>query len=109
MTKKWYVGAMNDACFIVDTEPRPSTDYLPSDRAGGAEFIAGPIDEKLARRVVDEHNAVHIQLAEMAEVVDKIVGLRDWAERWSRDEPCGGPHTTLMQAIDLYLKAAGRA
>lgn len=64
-TKQWHLGGMNDALFIVDVKPRPSTDYLPSDAPGGAEFavcVHGMPDDRI-RQIIDQHNVTALQLA----------------------------------------------
>ena len=53
----WYLGAMNDACFIIDTPPRPSTDDVWHERPDGPTIVLGPIGQELGRQIVAAHNA----------------------------------------------------
>ena len=56
--KKWYVGTMNDACFIIDQKPRPApVDYINSNALPNVNVIAGPIDGDMAQKICDAHNA----------------------------------------------------
>jgi len=53
---RWYLGSMNDATFIIDGPPCPSNDVGP--HWYGPNAVAGPmLDEVLARKIVDAHNA----------------------------------------------------
>lgn len=57
--KRWYIGAMNDARFIIDTPPRPSTDDVWHDRPDGPTMVLRtyPLTEAEVQAIVDAHNA----------------------------------------------------
>lgn len=54
--KKWYVGAMNDALFVIDAPPRPSTDDI-TEQPNVNVIAACGTDFEGAYRMVAEHNA----------------------------------------------------
>lgn len=58
MTKKWYLGAMNDGLFIIDTPPRPSTDDQWHDRPDGPSMVLNvtELPRDKAQAIVDAHN-----------------------------------------------------
>lgn len=57
---RWYLGAMNDALFIIDQPPRPSNDDVVHERGGAAiaPGVVGAEREDYAKKIVDAHNAV---------------------------------------------------
>lgn len=57
--KRWYLGAMNDALFIIDAQPRPSNDYVIHDRKDGPELVipVHGLSDKQAQAIVDAHNS----------------------------------------------------
>lgn len=65
-TAKWYVGVMNDAPFIINTPPRPSTDDCVHDREDGPDFVVrvhGLRDQDV-QDIITEHNRVVSDLLE---------------------------------------------
>lgn len=59
-TNKWYVGCLNDAPFIIDAQPRPSTDDCVHDREDGPGFVVrvhGLRDQDV-QDIITEHNRV---------------------------------------------------
>lgn len=57
--KRWYVGSMNDALFIIDTPPRPSTDDTWHDRPDGPKMVLAVegLTPERVKFIVDAHNA----------------------------------------------------
>lgn len=60
---RWYLGAQNDALYIIDKPPTPNAnDCPPWDNPNGPNVIAGPMvdarDDKQLEKVVAAHNAV---------------------------------------------------
>jgi hypothetical protein len=56
---RWWLGAMNDALFIINAPPRPSTDDVWHDRPDGPTInlpVYGLTDHD-AKAIVDAHNA----------------------------------------------------
>lgn len=57
----WYLGAMNDALFIINTPPRTSNDYVWHDRPDGPTLVLGPFvgreGDALAKSIIDAHNS----------------------------------------------------
>lgn len=58
---RWYVGAQNDGCFIIDRPPRPSNDDVVPDRCDGPTKViplgtATPGVLDLAQAICDAHN-----------------------------------------------------
>ena len=61
-TERWYVGSMNDGCFIINKPPRPSHDYPVHD--ADVKCITGfpsncAATFKVAQAICDAHNAAH--------------------------------------------------
>lgn len=55
----WYLGAMNDATFIIDGPPSPAPDDTgPYLAANGPKPISAPIDDRNGKLIVEAHNAV---------------------------------------------------
>lgn len=55
----WYLGAMNDATFIIDGPPYPAPDDTgPYLATGGPNPISGAIDDRNGKLIVAAHNAV---------------------------------------------------
>lgn len=54
----WFLGAMNDALFIIDRPPSPSgTDVAPHDRYGPSLSLSlAGLSQTRAQAVVDQHN-----------------------------------------------------
>lgn len=57
--ERWYLGAMNDGLFIINTPPRPSNDDVWHDRPDGPTLILSvtELPQPKAQAVVDAHNA----------------------------------------------------
>jgi hypothetical protein len=64
----WYLGAMNDATFIIDKPPFPAPDDTgPYLVPNGPEPVSGAIDDRNGKLIIDAHNAVVARLsAELA-------------------------------------------
>jgi hypothetical protein len=74
----WWLGSMNDGLFVINQQPRPSTDDQFHEREDGPSFVecVATLDAKRAQALVDEHNRiVDALLAELSLL------------RSSRDEP----------------------
>lgn len=56
----WYVASMNDGLFIIDKQPRPSTDDVWHDQPDGPDMVLNVTELPLekAQAVCDAHNAV---------------------------------------------------
>lgn len=56
---KWYLGAMNDGLFIINKEPRPSTDDAWHGRPDGPDVVLNVTTMTIerAQAIVDAHNA----------------------------------------------------
>jgi hypothetical protein len=73
-TAKWYVGVMNDAPFIIDAPPRPSTDDCVHDRKDGPDFVVrvhGLRDQDV-KDIVEEHNRVVDVLSEIKRDLEQL-------------------------------------
>lgn len=57
---RWYLGAMNDALFIIDGPPRPSNDDVVHERGANAIVpgVVGAAREAYAKAIVDAHNEI---------------------------------------------------
>ena len=55
---KYYVGAQNDALYIIDKPPRPSNDDQWHDRPDGPNVIAKVYDHSLAQKIADALNGM---------------------------------------------------
>jgi outer membrane murein-binding lipoprotein Lpp len=57
--ERWYIGAMNDGRFIINTPPRPSTDEVWHDRPDGPSLVLNVValSAEHAQAIVDAHNA----------------------------------------------------
>jgi hypothetical protein len=58
--ERWYLGAMNDAIFIINRRPSPAgTDVEPHMKEDGATLIlrTHPLARAEAQAIVDAHNA----------------------------------------------------
>lgn len=55
----WYLGAQNDALYIINTPPRPSNDDCFHDRTDGPTLVipVHGLSDSVAQRIVDAHNA----------------------------------------------------
>jgi hypothetical protein len=85
--KYWHLGSMNDAVFIIDTPPRPSTDDVWHDRPDGPEVVIGPIDVSIGRRIVRAHNTSLKD--ELVEATAELIYLRQYGKDgalWSANE-----------------------
>lgn len=65
-TNKWYVGCLNDAPFIIDAPPRPSTDDCVHDREDGPGFVVRVhgLGDQDVQDIITEHNRVVSDLVE---------------------------------------------
>lgn len=57
--RRWHLGSMNDALFIVDAPPRPSTDDVYHDRKDGPLVVmnVNGLSVAAAQAICDAHNA----------------------------------------------------
>lgn len=57
--KRWYLGSMNDAMFIINTPPRPSTDDVWHDRPDGPTMVLAVegLTVERVQAIIDAHNA----------------------------------------------------
>lgn len=72
---KWYVGAMNDALFLINTPPRPSTDDAWHERPDGPSMsIPVPgLTVAQAQAICDAHNVLHLSALESPADDDPVV------------------------------------
>lgn len=86
MLERWYLGAMNDGLFIINTPPRPSTDDIWHDRPDGPTLVLNVValSQEQAQAIVDAHNR-HLQDADSKELDGRDVmcfDTPDWNEDW---------------------------
>lgn len=78
----WYVGAQNDALYIINSKPRPSNDDQWNDSPHGptmALLVAGLTQEQ-AQAICDAHNStVHTQEVS-GEAVGEIEKIAEWLD-----------------------------
>lgn len=55
--RRWYVGAMNDTCFVIDQPPQPGPVDFVCELDHNVTVIAGPLTRNEAERIVNPHNA----------------------------------------------------
>ena len=85
LPRRWYVGALNDGKFIVDTPPSPCGTDIPPDWGTPPELVLNVVALSLeqAREICDAHNAAIAALQQkvgplaLPEVTDE-----DEAEAW---------------------------
>lgn len=76
-TSKWYIGAQNDAPFIINREPRPITDDPWHERPYGPTVVIA-VDglPEVAHDIVEAHNKVVDELMEeVNRLTDYAIGL----------------------------------
>jgi hypothetical protein len=71
----WYIGAMNDALFIINRPPRPSTDDIWPDRPDGPTLILKtyPLSAESVQEIVDAHNHIIYTLQAQVEVLKRVI------------------------------------
>lgn len=74
--KKWQLGSMNDGLFIIDTQPRPSTDEVWHDRPDGPTLVLNVValTSEQAQAICDAHNAD--VLAAYDDAIDEVQRMR---------------------------------
>jgi len=120
--KWWHVGAMNDAYFVIDQPPRPSTDYITEQpdvnviAATGTNRVAAELlvhehNEKLSLLKLQISNGA-IDVNEVARRVLAVCRRRGWSLHWeSRSAQLHGKASELMDAVrgkrGVVLEEAG--
>lgn len=72
---KWYIGAQNDALFIIDQPPRPSTDDTVD--VADVSVIAGPLKSADAERIVGAWNILHASHARLIAALRGVIAVSD--------------------------------
>jgi len=56
--QKWYAGAKNDACFIINTPPRPSNDVVWHETPHGPSMVLAcqELTPDKCQAIIDQHN-----------------------------------------------------
>jgi hypothetical protein len=94
----WYVGAMNDALFIIDAPPRPSNDDINPNQ--NVRVIA-KVNEDLGHSAVDAYS--HL-IAAAPQLLEALFNLRNfmWSEGYA-------DQTAEMAQADAAIEKAGGA
>ena len=110
LPERWYVGSMNDGCFIINRPPRPSHDHRVHDAdvrcitgfpsADDATFAA-------AQRICDAHNAAPPSPDQPAQRAGELQGGMDndeLREAWARKLPGVEPTDRDLTAFALGVE-----
>lgn len=116
--ERWYLGSMNDGLFIIDRQPRPSTDDVWHERPDGPSMVLNVTDlpNAKAQAVCDAHNvlvaalaarvaeleeeikALHGDRAELILALQPLLGCADYA----REHDLSGHETLVVTASEAY-------
>ncbi len=98
--ERWYLGAMNDGLFIINTPPRPSTDDQWHDRPNGPTLVLNivALTHERAQAIVDAHNAALRRPAD-EQLREALKEALDIAERGPVFKPIQCPKGPHLDAL----------